>query len=938
MPAVEVPIELFYSYAHEDEKYRIELEKYLAYMRRQGTIATWYDRRISAGASLDGKISEYLERAHIILCLLSADFAASDYVNDVELKRALERLKLGEARVVGIVIRPIPQGFPLDKQILIPTDAKPIITWDPVESGYVDVVTHLQRVVDEIRTEQASRGTPETTVRDPIWSVPKRNPTFVGRDLDLTQLRETLTAGPSPSTAAIIGLPGVGKSQLAFEYAYRYAENYPVAWAIRAEDTESMVADLSALAERLGVAGEGGGREAERSSTSRGRREAPISTGGGQALGSNAASDVAVDAVLQWLAANKDWLLIFDNAANLASLSSYLPRRGEGHVIITSREDIWRPIARTIVLETFNDEESVRFLLTRIGSDSPADTKAARRLAKSLGDMPLALEHAASFVAVSHTTLAEYHALIDAVTGDGPALDDPVGRIAATWAVSLGALGRDSPAALLFNVCAWLAPEDIPRSIFSSGTAWLGETLAKTVADPLAFADAIAQLLRYGLVRVRGDSFTTHRLVQRAAQDRLSPEEQHIAVSRVIGLLDAVYPDADSIPDAISWEACERYLPHVITATARATPLKAELARVAHLLWRVGDYQAERARYLEAKSTLERALSVAQVAHDLNHPLVADIQNSLGNVLLDSGGDYDGARRRYEAALAVDHAIGADRTHDAAIHLNNLGYALEQQGQIALALTYYSQSREIELETGERAEAAKTMLNIGSIHETLGEVDKARALYEEAIEILKTAKAERNELADALSALGSLLLEEGDADGARVKLTEALDLNHTVYKTDDHPEIARNLTNLGRVSLAALDLEGARRYVDDALGMYERVFGVDALNPSLGAAYHVLGEIHEAANRAQEAKDAYETALRHDEGKGNTTSLGVAEDLEAIGRMLLALGDREAAIGRYQHAYRLYVNAYGAEHQVPRELAEELVALGADPPGDKAQA
>jgi tetratricopeptide (TPR) repeat protein len=930
MTSVEVPIELFYSYAHEDEQYRIELEKYLAYMRRKGTIATWYDRRISAGASLDGTISEYLERAHIILCLLSADFAASDYVNDVELKRALERLDRGEARVVGIVIRPIPQGFPLDRRILIPTDAKPIITWDPVESGYVDVVTHLQRVVDEIRAELARRGqSSKGPARERIWSVPKRNPAFVGRDPDLTQLRETLTNKPSPSIAAIIGLPGVGKSQLAFEYAYRYAEAYPVAWAIRAQDTESMVADLSALAERLGVAGEGAGRESERSNTSRGRREAPIPTGEGQPSGGGGASDVAVDAVLQWLAANKDWLLIFDNATNLASLSSYLPRRGTGHVIITSREDIWRPIARTIVLETFNDEESVRFLLTRVGSDSPADTAAARRLAKSLGDMPLALEHAASFVTVSNKTLAEYHALIDAVTGDRPALDDPVGRIAATWAVSLGALGNDSPPALLFDVCAWLAPEDIPRSIFSSGIKYLGETLAKTVADPLAFADAIAQLVRYGLVRVRGDAFSTHRLVQRAAQDRFSPEKQHDAVSRVIHLLDAVYPDADSIPDATSWDECERYLPHVVTATSRATLLKAELPGVARLLWRVGDYQAERARYLEAKSTLDRALSIAQVTHGLNHPLVADIQNSLGNVLLDSGGDYDGARRRYEAALAVDRALGEEQTHNAAIHLNNLGFALEQQGQLALAQAYYSQSREIELHLGERAEAAKTMLNIGSIHETLGDVVKARSLYEEAIAIQREAGAERNELADALSALGSLLLDEGDAAGARAYLTEALDLNHSVYKADDHPEIARNLTNLGRVSLAAGDLAEARGYVDDALGMYGRVFGVDALNPSLGAVYHVLGEIHEAANRPEEAKHAYETALRHDEGKGNTTSLGVAEDLEAIGRMLLALGNREEAIGRYQHAYRLYVNAYGADHKVPQDIAGELAKLGA---------
>jgi tetratricopeptide (TPR) repeat protein len=926
--AAQLPIELFYSYAHEDEKYRIELEKYLKDMQRAGIITTWYDRRITGGSDLDRSISEYVDRAHVIFFLLSADFIASEYANDVELKRALERHDRGEARVVGVVARPIPKlRSALGKTILIPTDGKAIKLWRPQERGYVNVVEHLERIIEETRAQLAARDD-EAPLRRHVWSIPKRNPTFVGREHALQRVGEALAATGTPSTVAIVGPPGVGKTQIAFEYAYRHASEYDVAWAIRAEDTNSIVVDLSALAEQLGVAGEGSGREAERPTATRVRRSAPIpGTSMAATTPANNAGDVAVDGVMNWLAENGRWLLIFDNAAQIASVTSYIPRQGVGHVIVTSRENIWGMLGQTVELETFRREESVQFLSARTGGDASEIKSDADRLANSLGDMPLALEHAASFVNTKRTTLAAYSALIDAVAASGPTLDDPVGRIAATWSVSLDQIGPTSPAALLFAMCAWLAPEDIPRSIFTSGVAWLGKRLASTVADPPLFADAIAQLARYGLVRVRGDAFTTHRLVQVAARDRLSQREQRAAAAQVVGLLHSIYPDADSIPDSDSWELCERYLPHVITATGHAIRLEVELPAVAHLLWRVGDYQGERARYLEAQSTLQQALSVAQAAHGLSHPLIADIQNSIGNVLLDGRGDYDGAKRRYEAALIVDRALGAERTHDAAIHLNNVGYALEQQSHLKLAMSYYTQSLDIEAELDERAEAAKTMLNVGSIHETLGDGGSARKLYEDAIDILRAAAAEPNELADALSALGSLLLDGGDTAGSRERFMEALALNRSVYGTDDHPEIARNLTNLARVLLAAGDLVEARRHTDEALGMYARVYALGTPNPALGAAYYVLGEIHEHQREWKDAQAAYETALEHDEGRGNAMSLGVAEDLAAIARVLVAMGDPAAALTRYQHAYRLYANVYGEDHAFTRELATAVAAL-----------
>src|ERR1043166_9679769 len=120
-------MKLFYSYAHEDEPYRTELEKHLSNLRRLGVIAEWHDRKITAGSEWAGEIDKNLEDANIILLLISADFMNSDYCYDNEMKRALERHDAREARVIPIILRPVDwQGAPFGKLQMLPKDAKAV--------------------------------------------------------------------------------------------------------------------------------------------------------------------------------------------------------------------------------------------------------------------------------------------------------------------------------------------------------------------------------------------------------------------------------------------------------------------------------------------------------------------------------------------------------------------------------------------------------------------------------------------------------------------------------------------------------------------------------------------------------------------------------------------------------------------------------------------
>jgi hypothetical protein len=127
MPGSFTPVEVFYSYAHEDEAFRDELEKHLSLLRRQGLITAWHDRHILPGADWSQAIDEHLERASVILLLISADFLASDYCYGLEMQRALQRQQANEARVVPILLRPVDwHNAPFAHLQALPTAGKPI--------------------------------------------------------------------------------------------------------------------------------------------------------------------------------------------------------------------------------------------------------------------------------------------------------------------------------------------------------------------------------------------------------------------------------------------------------------------------------------------------------------------------------------------------------------------------------------------------------------------------------------------------------------------------------------------------------------------------------------------------------------------------------------------------------------------------------------------
>jgi len=461
----------------------------------------------------------------------------------------------------------------------------------------------------------------------PIWNVHhNRNPNFTGREEHLASLKKDLSSGkPAALTQAIHGLGGVGKTQLALEYAYRNVAEYDIVWWVRSKEPATLASDYASLAKALDM---------------------PEKEAADQLL--------IIKAVKQWLEQHPKWLLVFDNAKDRADVNDYLPQGKTGHVLITSRNVNWRGIATLLDVKVLERKESVDFLLKRTGY---TDKEVADTLADALGDLPLALEQAGAYMEAKGRNISYYLNMFTVhknklLNRAVPSTDYP-DTVATTWDIAFDEVIQiSSSGADLLNLCAFLAPDDIPVELLNSGVECLPESLAAVAGDPLAFDDAVDPLRRYSLVEITAETETisVHRLVQAVTRDRLDADERKKWAEAAVRIVNTAFPfDSD---DVGTWPVCSRLLPHALAAAEHAQALDVALDSTGRLLNQTGIYLKKRAQFAEAKEMFEHALAIGEATYSPEHPDVAIRVNNLGNVLQDLG-DMEGAKKMYGRALSI---------------------------------------------------------------------------------------------------------------------------------------------------------------------------------------------------------------------------------------------------------------------------------------------
>ena len=675
----------------------------------------------------------------------------------------------------------------------------------------------------------------------PPWNVPiPRNPFFTGREGVLGDVERELRAG---GLVALTGMGGVGKTQIAAHFAHEHRCEYSaVLWASAASEA-TLLSDFAAIAGLLNL---------------------PEKDEKDQAL--------AVAAAKRWLEANCGWLLILDNASDLATAHQFMPQAGKGHVLVTTQAQATGDLQEIEVADML-PEDGALLLLRRakiIKADAPLSAAAvaardsAIEASKELGGLPLALDQAGAYIEETGCGLASYlelyrqcHAELLKRRG-GLGRDHPE-SVATTFALSFDKVATASPAgADLLRLCAFLHPDAIPEEIFTEGAAELGPNPSAVAADPLKLDAAFAEILKYSLLRRDADAKTLgiHRLVRVVMQDGLTQGERCQWAERAVRAVSQAFP-AVHFPN---WTQCERFVPQALACASLVETYLFEFKEAPRLLNQAGLYLHGRARFSDAEMLYQRALAIFEKVLGPEHPDVASSLNNLA-ALYEDQGRYAEAQPLFRRALAVNEKVLGPDHPDVATSLNNLAALYDDEGNYAQAELLYQRA----LATWEKAlgpdhpDVAACLNNLAGLYRNQGMCAQAEPLYRRALAIFEKAVGpDHPNMAACLNNLALLYKNQGKYAQAEPLYQRALAVKEKTLGPD-HPDVANILNNLAELYRAEGKYAQAEPLYQRALAIREKALGPD--HPDVAQSLNNLALLYKTQGRHAQAELLYQRAL-----------------------------------------------------------------------------
>ena len=735
-------------------------------------------------------------------------------------------------------------------------------------------------------TSEASRTGPRFPgTPPPVWSVPQRNAAFTGRSALLEALRNKLAGTSTAVTPHVLhGLSGVGKTQIALEYAHRFAADYDVVWWISAEQTSLVRAALAGLATQLDLP-----------------------------AGDNVSE--TVQAVLDALRQGRPyrrWLLVYDNADDPALIRDYLPQ-GPGHVLLTSRNQAWQRLASAVEVGVFTRPESVAFLCSRVPSLGEPD---ADLVAEKLGDLPLAIEQAGAWLAATAMPVATYLELLETqlprVLEENP---PPTYQrtAAATWLLSLARLREQMPAAAkLMELCAFFAPEPIPMSLLY-GDRFVSVLLPydSSLRDPILQGRVIREIGRYALARIDSGqtSIQLHRLVQAVIRGTLDPEEEAQNREHVHMILAAANPKDTDRPE--NWPIYAELWPHLVPAGAlesRTPEVRQLIVDMVRYLWKRYDYASSQEL---ATQTLARWQEEFGDDDTMTLVMRFHLANSLRLVA------------KYTEAYEIDQDV-YDRLKRSPEAGESHPYTLMAGGSLAAdlrALGHYVAARDLDEEMVNRwrdvfgEDHNRTLIATNNLAVSLrlvGDLEGAMLLDEQTLNRRRAVLGPRHPYSlYSANSYGRDLRDTGDYQGSR-KLLETTLAGHRQVLGENHPETLRSAKNLA-VTLRKLgEFADAHALTLETLARSERLHGrnhPDTLACAMNLACDQSAIGDDLAARAT-AITVYEW-YRNTMGEAHSFTLAYANNLSIF---LRKLGDHTAARALTVDVDRRFRSTLGEDH------------------------
>ncbi|PZF86865.1 FxSxx-COOH system tetratricopeptide repeat protein [Micromonospora deserti] len=899
-----------------------------------------------------------------VLAVLSPDFA--DVVG-TDLSGLEPGARRPAAEVVGVLVAGADWDDRLDPGHLVDLRDADAVRAQSLLLSCLGLIAPGQPAGD-LRAVPRFPAEPDRRLR---FNVPPRNPSFVGRDDYLERLRDHLLEDSRPVT--LTGGAGVGKSELAREFAHRFAYDYDVVWWIPAQDRETVQAALGALADEI------------------------------NAVDSAGAAEAALEALAAPSGAYSRWLLIYDNADDEDVLTGLLPHAGAGHVLITSRDDGSSNLPSPLEVAAFTGDESVAMLRRVLG----ISTEDARSIAVALEHLPLALRLATAWMRESTKRLersgvpsleavgrcvAELLARLRRNADEDPDERIPgshTSSVARVLDITLDTLRHTefgNLAIQLAELSAFLSPEGIGLPLLRS-TPMLTQLAAAADADAeelLLNAGEIDLVLavgaRYALYDVdwgQGGALRMHRAIQVLLREGIPEPERrarHCQVLHGLAGYAPTDPEADDVRYADVFDELQRHLvpSGALESTDRVVrhwvvkqfrylfvlndsdvwASALQLARLACERWtRDDEFDQLTMRLFIQTANLHRALGHYQEALRLDDQVLSEQRKRYGlrhfRTLIAGrgrGGDLRGLGR-FEDALVEDQAtfkgfreVVGDDHPNTRMAVNNLAisFLLTGDSREALRLARLERDRRMLLFGPEDPRTWRVSCQVGTYEREVGEYERSLATLRETLARIHELQSAGH--LDELRVNRSLAVTErrlGLTIPAKKRSTETF-RGYREHLGEDHPLTRASLLSLAADYYRTGDAGYAVKHAMRCLRGYERQ--LESGHPFTAVCSVNLGLFQRGAGEFDQAVRDGERGLR-----SLRTRLGDAHPwtlaaMTAQAGHLAARGDLDDALRMQQEAHRSCLAYLGRRHPCTGDAEANLAAIralrdGAEAPG-----
>ena len=723
-----------------------------------------------------------------------------------------------------------------------------------------------------------------------LWNVPyHRNPFFTGRERILTSLydkhaRSNTIASSQPS--AITGLGGIGKTQVAIEYVYRYRHHYKAVLWVTSETESKLIVDFVKIAQLLDLP--------EKNTEDQNK---------------------IIIAVRQWLHENRDWFMVFDNVEDFDLVNTYVPPENKGQILFTTRLHATGEFAESIPINNMEETEGILFLLRRskvISANVSVDDvpfeyrEQAKAIYQLLDGLPLALDQAAAFIEEVPCSLKDY---IDLYKSQGKALRGRRGNltrehpepVSKTFKIAFKRLASaNAKAADILRICAFLAPDTIPHEIFST-----------IIKNPLRLLEAIEEACRYSLLSrdVDHKTYSIHRLIQDVLRDTMDQGTQRRWAERCTRVVINLFPEVEFE----NWSQCDFLLPHAKAVRKLIEEFDFNSSEAGAFLNAVGYYLNKRAQYKDAELLFKRSLAIREKVLGSEHPDVASTLNNLAG-LYRAQGKYKDAEPLCQRSLVIrEKALGSDHPK-VATALNNLAELYYSQGKYEHAEPLFRRSlviREMALGS-DHPKVATALNNLAEIYYVQGKYDEAEPLYQRSLAVRENVlDTEHPDVAESLNNLALLYNSQGKYDEAEPLYRRSLAIREKVLGPD-HPDVGSSLNNLAGLYRAQCKYKEAKSLYRRSLANREKVLGPN--HPDVALVLNNLAALCSDQEKYDEAEPLYQRSLAIREEVLGSDHPNVANSLNNLAVLYRAQGKYDEAEPLFQRSLAMYEKVFGPEH------------------------